>query len=332
MQVKSLDKENFKILLPVILEESHSKYRNGFGSFDYYKNKIFFLSDTDSDLIFIFILDLGYEIDRIKTGLSKFKKEFLNLFGDSISNGLEPALINTINPVIDAIHSNLKPKVSLVGFSGVGKTTITKLLRTEKIPLEHIPTINGVITTIKLGKLQFSLWDFAGQEQFSFLWNKFIKDSDAVLIITDSTLENVEKSKFFLDLIKEESPYAYTAIIGNKQDLSGALKIEEMERIMGIKTYSFIAIDPDNRIKMIQIIADLLEINTEISPLLNPIFERNKLIDDAQRALERGDFELTIDYFEKISDLCLTIGDDALALEFYEKSLKLKKILANYKL
>ncbi len=74
----------------------------------------------------------------------------------------------------------------------------------EEIPMEHIPTITGDIATIKIGKLQFHLWDFAGQEQFSFLWQNFIKGSDAVLLITDSTLENCEKSKYFVELIKKE--------------------------------------------------------------------------------------------------------------------------------
>ena len=83
---------------------------------------------------------------------------------------------------------------------------------------------------------------------------------------------------------------------------------------------------------MIQIIADILEINTEISPLLNPIFERDKLIDEAQEALEKGDFRKTMVFFEKLSDLCLSIGDDALALEFYDKSVKLMEIIEDYQL
>ena len=329
---KSFGKENFETTILTILDEIRSKYKNDFGYFDYYKSKIAFLSEADLNLFFIFILDLGHEIESIKTELSKFKNEFLNLFGNSVKNGLNSTIIETMNPFVDTIHSSLKPKISLIGFSGVGKTTISKLIKAEEIPLEHIPTINGEVAIIKLGKLQFFLWDFAGQEQFSFLWNTFIRGSDAVLLISDSTLENIEKSKYFLDLIKEEAPYAYTAIIGNKQDLTSALKIEEIERILGIKTYSFVAIDSKNRIKMIQIIADILEINTEISPLLNPIFERDKLIDEAQEALEKGDFRKTMVFFEKLSDLCLSIGDDALALEFYDKSVKLMEIIEDYQL
>ena len=115
-------------------------------------------------------------------------------------------LFAIFDPTVEVIHKNLRPKMSLVGFSGVGKTTITRLIMAEEIPMEHIPTITGDIATIKIGKLHFHLWDFAGQEQFSFLWQNFIKGSDAVLLITDSTLENCEKSKYFVELIKKEAP------------------------------------------------------------------------------------------------------------------------------
>ncbi|MFX1324834.1 MAG: ADP-ribosylation factor-like protein, partial [Promethearchaeota archaeon] len=220
-----------------------------------------------------------------------------------------------------------RPKISLVGFSGVGKTTITKLIRAEEIPMEHIPTITGDIATVRIGKLHFHLWDFAGQEQFSYLWNNFIKGSDAVLLITDSTLENVEKSKFFLELIKEEAPNAHTAVIGNKQDVQGVIKPAQIERILGLKSYSMIAKDPENRNKMIQIIADILEMSAEVSPLLKPLLERDKLIEEATKALKSANFDKAAFLFDKISYLCIELGDDSLGKEFFEKSQKIKVML-----
>jgi len=231
------------------------------------------------------------------------------------------------DPIIDVIHKNLRPKISLVGFSGVGKTTITKLIRAEEIPMQHIPTITGDIATVRIGKLHFHLWDFAGQEQFSYLWNNFVKGSDAVLLITDSTLENIEKSKFFLDLVSEQAAHAHTAVIANKQDLKQASKPSQIERILGLKTYSMIAKDPSNRDKMIQIIADILEMSAEVSPLLKPLLERDKLIEEATNALKTADFDKAAILFDKISDLCIELGDDSLSKEFFEKSQKIKNMI-----
>ncbi|MFX1258458.1 MAG: ADP-ribosylation factor-like protein, partial [Promethearchaeota archaeon] len=296
-------------------------------SYDYYRYRISYLIDQENNLAFFFVTGLADSRDDTKKELFKCKREFINQFGDLLQNQAGTVSYEIFDPTIDSSHRNLRPKISLIGFSGVGKTTITKLIKAEEIPMKHIPTITGDIATIKIGKLHFHLWDFAGQEQFSYLWNSFVKGSDAALLVTDSTLENVEKSKFFLELIKEQASDAHTAVIGNKQDLTDALKPEQIEKILGLKTYSMIANDENNRNKMIQIIADVLEMNAEISPLLRPLLERDKLTEKVAIALENGEFKKALILFEKISDLCIELGDDSLGKEFFEKAEKIKEIL-----
>ena len=323
---KSISPEDFQKLVQEIIEEA--KKGTNLDSYVFFKYKIVYSRVKNHALMFIFITDVNDNVERSKGELEELKKEFLDTFGDSLET-LDPILMEVLDPIIDTIHRNLKTKISMVGFSGVGKTTTTNLICADEIPSVHIPTITGKISTVKIGKLYFHLWDFAGQEQFSYLWNDFILGSDAVLIITDSSLENVEKSKFFIELIKDHAPYAHIAVIGNKQDLSGALSIDKIQEILGVKTYSMVAIDSGNRERMIQIVADILEINTEVSPLLKPLFERDQLIIKARNCLESGDIAQTADYFEKISDICLELGDDSLYKEFYEKASKLKAYLSN---
>jgi len=325
---KAVPSEDFTKLYQEIIEASTKGIGIELDSYDYIQYKIVISLDQDLGLMFMFITDLNDELRQTRRELAALQKEFLDTFGENIEN-LDPSLLELLDPIIDSIHRNLKTKISLVGFSGVGKTTTTKLICATEIPSVHIPTITGKISTIKIGKLYFHLWDFAGQEQFSYLWNDFILGSDAVLIITDSTLENVEKSRFFIELIKDRAPYAHTAIIGNKQDLPDALNVKKIEEILGLKTYSMVAIDPNNRDKMIQIIADILGISSDASPLLKPLFERDQLIHQAKVSLENGDIAKTAEYFEKISDLCLELGDDTLYKEFYEKAKKLKGYLTN---
>ncbi|MFX0189071.1 MAG: ADP-ribosylation factor-like protein, partial [Candidatus Hodarchaeota archaeon] len=325
---KAISKEEFQILFMKLKKETSSDFSMNSGNYVSFDNRLTYIFERDLGIFFIFLSGLVDEVKDLEEELDKLKDEFKDLFGEVLEKTFDSSLLEVLNPIVDSIHSNLRPKISLVGFSGVGKTTTTKLIKEEEIPIEHVPTITGARAIIKIGKLQFVLWDFAGQEQFSFLWNNFVKGSDACLIITDSTLENVEKSKFFIELIKEEAPYANSAVIANKQDLSGALKTEEVERIMGLKTYAMVAIDPKNRAKMIRIISDVLEISTDVSPLLKPIYDRDLLILDAQRALERGEYANALSFFEKLSDLCLEIGDDSLGKQFYEKAENLRKKLS----
>lgn len=322
---KAVPTEEFSKLYHQVIEELSRGLGIEQDSFDYIKFKLVFIHDENLGLMFMFITDINDDLSRTRKELSTLRNEFLDTFGDDMD--IDPALMEIMDPIIDSIHRNLKTKISIVGFSGVGKTTSTNLICAGEIPSVHIPTITGKISTVKIGKLYFHLWDFAGQEQFSYLWNDFILGSDAVLIITDSSLENVEKSRFFIELVKEHAPHAQAAIIGNKQDLPGALSVEKIEEMLGLKTYSMVAIDPENHDKMIQIIADILGISSDASPLLKPLFERDELIHQAKISLENGDIAQAADYFERISDLCLELGDDRFYKEFYEKAKRLRSYL-----
>ncbi|GAG70004.1 unnamed protein product [marine sediment metagenome] len=167
---KSLSVEDFQKLYQEILEETEKG--TNLDSYDFFKYKIVYSLVKDESLVFMFITDINDDAGRSKRELEKLKKEFLETFGDNLEN-LDPALMEIFDPIMDTIHRNLKTKISLVGFSGVGKTTTTKLICADEIPSIHIPTITGKIATVKIGKLYFHLWDFAGQEQFSYLWNEY---------------------------------------------------------------------------------------------------------------------------------------------------------------
>ena len=319
-----LEDLRFKIKKDAIKEKEGT-----IGFFDYYKYRVCYIVDLDLDLIFVFITGLMDDFfGLIQVEMNNFREEFFELFeGDLNQKELASEKIQILDGFIDTIHKNIKPKIAVVGFSGVGKTTIKTLIKKGEIPLQHIPTISGDVAVIEIGNLQFSLFDFAGQEQFSYLWKGFIKGSNAVLVITDSTPLNVEKSRFFIDLRNDEAPYARIAIIGNKQDQKNAMSVESIENILGIKSYPMIANRSENRAKMIKIIGEILDINLEASPLLGDVIEGEKIVEEPERELiEELSVEEMNEYLKGVNidhNLCNEVTQDI-------KGVKVENILRNH--
>jgi len=209
--------------------------------------------------VFIFEADKNDDTNEMKLKMRNLSSQFVNDYADTIEKwDGDLSVFTGFNDKVDEITTTLL-KLSLVGFSGVGKTTILKLIREEELPREHIPTIGVGIKGVKgamIGNTQLVCWDLAGQERFKMTWDKFIKASSLIIIVTDSTLENAVKSRFFVRLVREEEPEANIVALANKQDLPGSLPPEKVEEILGVKTYGFVAIDPMNRSKFFEIIRE----------------------------------------------------------------------------
>ena len=307
-----------------IKHEAFSQTGENIGIHDFFESRILYLVDKELNLLFFFVLGFSDDIEKAKPFIKSLKKKFLSNYGQNITEIDFKQKDEELKLIVNGIQRNFRVKISIVGLSGVGKTTTTRLIKSEEIPTEHIPTITGKVATIELEGVNLYLWDFAGQNQFDYLWENFMTGSDAILLMTDSTQINMEKNKNFIDISSKAVPYARIAIIANKQDLPGAMKITEIENQMGQKTYSMVAIEPGSRDKIIRIIADLLDLNPEVSPLLKPLFERDMLIKKSQNALEQGDLKQAVMYYDELNSICNELGDESMAIEFKNKADKLR--------
>ena len=147
------------------------------------------------------------------------------------------------------IHIN--NKICILGESGVGKSSLLNLLQGKEVPKERNPTVGLEIDTTTLksyGKV--SIWDFGGQNRYKFMWKDFLRGAGLTILVTDSTEENISKSK---DVFERFSRHVNSKIIAiaNKQDIPGVLSEEEVQKKLGgIKTYGMSTIRSELRQRM----------------------------------------------------------------------------------
>ena len=147
-----------------------------------------------------------------------------------------------------------KSKICFLGEGGVGKTSLVSLLQGKKIEKERNPTVGLEVDDSILNEKKCSIWDLGGQERFRFMWQDFLKGTGLAVLVTDSTEDNVQKTK---EIYNRFSRFIGSKIIAiaNKQDLPGALNANTVQnRLGGIKTYEMSAIKKELRDRMRQIL------------------------------------------------------------------------------
>ncbi len=153
-------------------------------------------------------------------------------------------------------------KVALLGSGYAGKSTLIRLLtdNVTKIETNHQlykPTVGMDCGTITLDDTtKISLVEMGGQTHFEFLWPDLIRGSRMVVVVTESSPKAVLKTRQLLEKYKDYLDDKQVVAIANKQDISGSMKPESVQDLLGIPTYGMVAIDPKQRINGYKLIVN----------------------------------------------------------------------------
>jgi Ras-related protein Rab-1A len=144
----------------------------------------------------------------------------------------------------------LKYKVILLGDSGVGKTSLTKTLISNKFNEKYSTTINVEFYRHEEfidnnTKIKFDIWDTCGSERFNTLNAFYYRNSDAVILMYDisdkNTFDDLQMWTKQLEQYVEDYRDLFIAIVGAKYDLidSRQVKYEKAKSFAEQNQYLF---------------------------------------------------------------------------------------------
>merc|ERR1711871_937626 len=130
-------------------------------------------------------------------------------------------------------------ELTLVGLQNAGKTTLVNVVATGGYSEDMIPTVGFNMRKVTKGKVNIKLWDLGGQPRFRSMWERYCRGVNAIIYVVDSAdHENVEASGRELeDLLKKPALSGIPVLVlGNKNDLPGALNTDELVEHMGLRS------------------------------------------------------------------------------------------------
>lgn len=100
-----------------------------------------------------------------------------------------------------------------------------------------IPTVGFNVETVNYKNVRFSVWDVGGQDKIRPLWRHYFTGTQALIFVVDSSdRERVEEARKELHMIVNDREMREVVILvfANKQDLSDAMKPEELQDRLGL--------------------------------------------------------------------------------------------------
>jgi GTP-binding nuclear protein Ran len=132
--------------------------------------------------------------------------------------------LSLINSIVISMERVAKYKLVLLGDGGVGKSTLLRRHRTGEFREEYIPTRGCNIVEVPIftnhGRIDFEIWDTAGQETIGPLRQPFYLNADCAILMFDLSSRITYKNipKWHRDLMKVVD--VPVVLVGNKADLT----------------------------------------------------------------------------------------------------------------
>jgi GTPase SAR1 family protein len=253
------------------------------------------------DLYFLIVTDLIDSLQYIEEIMDNTITKFQELFPDPLRSKEVSSEKNEFSSFLNQIQRNLHSKISIIGPTYAGKTTLYNLLKSDE---EKVIMDFATSTTIQIEGLSFELWNFRLKDNFSNLWPKFVRGSDLIILLFNLANYNLKIMNHFMSMPKTENNFSKLLIIGNKREL---VNDEDIKRIKNELNYNdFIEISlnsPDSKSQIQGLIKEALGLKEG----LPPNFE--ELVKDAEDLVSMGNILQALPKYRSLVALCTNYQD-----------------------
>lgn len=141
-----------------------------------------------------------------------------------------------ISRAFDILMGKREQRIIMIGLDAAGKTTTLFKLKLGEV-VSTIPTIGFNVETLEYKNVKFTVWDVGGQDKIRPLWKHYYANTDGVIFVVDSVDRDrigqgngSAHSELHKICQEDELRDAIILIFANKQDLPGALTVDEISR------------------------------------------------------------------------------------------------------
>jgi len=180
------------------------------------------------NIFYLFVCDLADRFNHVEDEIRKLLKNIEKLGGSDNINLIIEAKKKELTNFIQEIHYNLHPKISVVGPNGAGKSSLIDLLKIKDNQPRNVMSF-AQISQAKISGILFDMWDFVETDDYSPLWGNFIRGSDLIILIINSTqiVNNANKIIHFINLCKKEGKVSKIFTVLSHYNQKSGVKVDK---------------------------------------------------------------------------------------------------------
>ncbi|KAI6214459.1 hypothetical protein M3Y94_00270800 [Aphelenchoides besseyi] len=137
---------------------------------------------------------------------------------------------------LSKIFGKKEVRILMLGLDASGKTSILYRLKLGQ-SIKSIPTVGFNVETVQYKNMKLDIWDVGDNTKIRPLWRHYYHASQALIFVVDAAdRERIDEARTELHRIinDREMRDAILLVYGNKQDVSNAMKPQELQDKLGL--------------------------------------------------------------------------------------------------